>query len=560
MRRGLLLALVLVLALPASALAHATLEATTPARGAVARAEPAQVVLRFDEAVEGNFGAVRVFDARGARVDDGPVVHPGGTGALLAVGLKPGLSDGSFTATYRVISADGHPVSGGFVFAIGHAGAAPAATVGDQLDGTSAGPVTQAAFGLARGADYLAIALVVGTLLFGLLAWRRDAAGPAAEQAFARRSRTVLAAGLGMGAAAGVAGIVLQGATAGGTSFWAALDPGVVREVLGTRFGAVWGLRLADLVLLGGALLVFGPRRPGAWALPAALLAITPALGGHAATQHPVALLVPLDVAHVVAMSVWVGGLVVLLVAVPAATRALDPPARAVLLGATVTRFSTIALASVATLLLTGTVQSIVHLRAFDDLLHTAFGRAVLIKVGLVLALIALGAVNRRRSVPRLRALAREGHAPGAAGRLLRRTLRAEIALAVVVLGVTAALVSYAPPSALSAGPFSHSTRTGPLEVEATVDPARTGVNAVHVYLFRASDGAPFTGTKELTVTASLPRKGIGPLSATVHRAGPGHYVADAMTLAPAGAWRLLVTDRVSDFDQYTATFSVPVR
>jgi copper transport protein len=330
--------------------------------------------------------------------------------------------------------------------------------------------------------------------------------------------------------------------------------------VLGTRFGTVWGLRLADLVLLAGALIVFGPRRPAAWALPAALLAITPALGGHAATQHPVALLVPLDVAHVVAMSAWVGGLVVLLVAVPAATRTLDPSGRAVLLGATVTRFSTIALLSVATLLVTGTVQSIVHLRTFDDLLHTAFGRAVLIKIGLVLALIGLGAINRRRSVPRLRALAREGAAPAGAGRLLRRTLRAEVALVVVVLGVTAALVSYAPPSALSAGPYSKSARTGPLEVEVTVDPARTGVNAMHLYLFRASDGAPFTGTKELTVTATLPGKGIGPLAATVHRAGHGHYVADALTLAPAGTWKLLVTDRVSDFDQYTTSFSVPVR
>jgi copper transport protein len=101
--------------------------------------------------------------------------------------------------------------------------------------------------------------------------------------------------------------------------------------------------------------------------------------------------------------------------------------------------------------------------------------------------------------------------------------------------------------------------RTGPLEVELTVDPARTGANAVHVYLFRASDGAPFAETKELTLEARMPSKGIGPLTATVHRAGPGHYVADALTLAPAGTWRVTVTDRVSDFDEYTASFSVPV-
>jgi copper transport protein len=393
--------------------------------------------------------------------------------------------------------------------------------------------------------------------------WRGGAEGAPAEAqaAFARRRRTLLIAGLALGLAAGAAGLVLQGATAAGTSFWSALDPDTVREVLGTRFGTVWGLRLADLVLLGAVLAVSGTRRPWAWAPPAAFLAVTPALAGHATTQHPVALLAPLDVVHVVAMSAWIGGLIALLAAVPAATRTIHGAAeRSVLLSATVSRFSTVALASVAALLVSGTVQSIVHLRSFGDLVHTAFGRAVLIKIGLVVALLALGAINRRRSVPRLRALARDGAAPGAAGRLLRSTLRGEVALVVAVLGVTAALVSYAPPSALSAGPYAKTTRTGPLEVELAVDPARTGTNAIHLYLFRATDGAPFAGTKELTVEASLPGKGIGPLKATVHRAGPGHYVADAMVLAPAGTWRLRVTDRVSDFDQHTADFEVPIR
>jgi copper transport protein len=300
-------------------------------------------------------------------------------------------------------------------------------------------------------------------------------------------------------------------------------------------------------------------RALAALALPAAFLAVTPALGGHATTQHPVALLAPLDVIHVVAMSAWVGGLIALVVAVPTATRALDPTERTALLSTTLSRFSAVALASVAALVASGTAQSIVHLRSFGDLVDTAFGRAVLIKTIILVALVGLGALNRQRSLPRLRAAAAAGATPGAVGRVLRTTLRAEVALVVVVLGVTAALVSYPPPSALSAGPFSESVRTGPLEVELTVDPARIGANAVHVYLFRAADGAPFTATKELTVEARLPSKSIGPLTATVHRAGPGHYVADALTLAPAGKWRVTVTDRVSDFDEYTASFSVPV-
>src|SRR5262245_1319509 len=115
----------IVLAVPAAAGAHARLEGTSPPQGATVKHEPAAVVFRFDEPVEGNFGAVRVFDANGARVDEGDAFHPNGEGPRLGVHLKSNLPDGSYTATYRVISADGHIVSSGFVFSIGKQGRTP---------------------------------------------------------------------------------------------------------------------------------------------------------------------------------------------------------------------------------------------------------------------------------------------------------------------------------------------------------------------------------------------------------------------------------------------------
>ena len=129
------------------------------------------MIFRFDEPVEGNFGAVRVYDANGDRVDEGDAFHPDGEGPRLGVHLKPGLPDGSYTATYRVISADGHIVSSGFVFSIGKAGRAPEETVAQLTAGSGSGPVTETAFGIARGLQYVAIALAVGGLAFLLLAW-----------------------------------------------------------------------------------------------------------------------------------------------------------------------------------------------------------------------------------------------------------------------------------------------------------------------------------------------------------------------------------------------------
>ena len=536
---------------------------------------------------------MRVFDAKGQRVDDNKVVHPGGRGSEVAVGLQPHLKDGTYTATYRVISADSHPVSGGVVFTVGRATAGSAETVADLLAGSNVGAVTEIAFGVTRALDYLAIALGVGGLAFLLAAWRpalASAAGagqgwPEASAVFAARARRLLWLAVGLGVLSGAAGIVLQGATASGTSFWAALDPTVVREVLGTRFGTIWGLRVIAWLLLGGVLAAGASTRavtvlrpaavgatgtapapaptPGvlaALAVPAAFLLVSPALAGHATTLHPVAALLPLDVVHVTAMSVWIGGLVMLLFVLPGATRRLEPPERSRLLAAVLVRFSPIALACVAALLATGVTQALIDMGGLSPLLHTAFGRAVLIKFVLLLVLIGLGAVNRQRVVPALRRLAAGGQPPGGAGRLLRRTLRAEVALVVVVLGVTSALVSYAPPKSAASGPFSTTKRMGPIELQTTIDPARVGANQLHIYLFDARSGAPYTKTKELTVQASLPSKRIGPLDATMSKAGPGHYVANTLQLVPGGDWQLAVTDRVSDFDEYTTTIKVPVR
>jgi copper transport protein len=588
-------ALALLLA-PAGASAHALLEGTSPLRGATLAGEPSSVTLRFSESVEGNFGAIRVFDASSRRVDDGRTVHPGGRGSQLAVGLRPGLPKGTYVATYRVISADGHPVSGGLVFSVGKTGATAAPTVSDLIGTSGAGRVTGTAFGVARGLDYLATALLLGGLAFLLAVWlpalRRSAGAEPGWQdasgAFLRRLRRVLLGAAGLGVVSGVAGLVLQGATAAATNAWTALRPSVLSEVLGTRFGHVWSLRAIPFAILGvivwhalrstsaagatpalrrvavGADGLAAPDPPRAAlllaAIPAAYVAIAPALGGHAAVTSPVALLVPLDILHVLAMSAWIGGLVILLAVLPAASRRLEPPQRTQLVAATLVRFSPIALACVSVLLVTGTVQAFEHMSAWSQLLHTGFGRAVLIKVVLLLVLIGAGAVNRQRVVPTLRRLAAKAAPPGAAGRLLRRTLRAEVALVVLVLGVTSALVSYPPPDTLASGPFDGRTALGPLSLEATVDPARVGPNAIHVYLLDAENGTPFGRTKQLTVTLSLPAKSIGPLPATARAAGPGHYVIDAIQLVPAGDWRLHVTSRVSEFDEYDATLKVPVR
>ena len=568
--------LVVVLAIVATGLgalapaagAHATLEQSHPERGAVLQTPPKEVALSFDEPVEAAFGALRVFDAKGNPVTTGALRRP--EGSKLEVAL-PKLADGPYTVTYRVVSADGHPVSGGLTFQVGETAAAPQ-SVETLLQGTSAGPVSRAALGIARGLGYLAIAIALGGVAFLAFCWRPAVRGESAlapaGAAFEARLARLVGAGVVLGIVAGAAAVVLQAAVAGETSAWTALDPSVVREVLGTRTGLWLGIRFVAWLALAAALAALWARPSRAFAalaaVPAAVIVAGPALAGHAATQSPVAVLAPLDIVHVGATALWIGGIVALLLAVPAGTRRVDPAARTRLLAGVLARFSPIALWSVVALAITGGVQAAIHLDwSLAPFADTGFGRSLLVKIGLFVVLVALGATQRRRIIPALRSHAAGAEAPGGAGVLLRRALRAEIVLLCGVLAATAVLVGSPPPRAVAggnAGPYSADVAIGPQRLQMTVDPARPGVNELHIYLLDGRTGAPFRGSKELTVHAELPSKGIGPLHLDVNPAGPGHWIAQGVQLAPGGTWRVTVTNRVSDFDEYEARLKVPVR
>jgi copper transport protein len=563
--RALAPALLALALLPASALAHATLQATVPERGAKLDVPPGQVEFRFDEAVEASFGALRVFDSKGQEIQSGKAFHPGGKGAQIAVKLKPGLGDGTYTATYRVVSADGHPVSSGFVFTVGEA-AAPAESLDQLLAGGGTGPVTNTALSVARGVQYGAIAIGLGALIFFLAVWR------ASSRAFTARLERILLLAALAGFLSALAALVLQGAVGQGATFWAAARPDTVREVLGTRFGRAWALgALAWLLVLAAlALRPLRPPRDGpaprstarltALAVPLFALVFLPSFGGHASVQSPVAILLPANILHVLAISAWLGGIAVLVLALRSATSELEPGERTPLLAGVVGRFSALASIALPVLLLSGVLQAIVEVRSLPALLDSAFGRAVLIKLVIALGIVALGYINRQELVPALRKAAEDGTSPGRAGLLLRRTLRLELALGFAALAVTGALSSYAPSVAESSGPYATTANVGPARLEATVDPARVGPNQLHLYLFDRKTGAAFEATKELRVTAAMPAKAIAPIALSAHVAGPGHYVVDGAGLTVAGDWTIAVVDRVSDFDEYQTRFTVPIK
>jgi copper transport protein len=490
-------ALLGIAVLAAAALGHATLLGSKPKAGQVLERSPRTVMLVFDEAIDPAFVQLRVEDRAGRRVDRGEPYHPGGREERLAVRLEPGL-EGAYAASYRVISEDGHPVVKRTAFRVrppmrerekeegtmsppaGAGPSGPAMQAGGDHEDIENGAVTDAAFAVTRGLGYLAMALAIGGLVFLLVAWLPALAHVAgggsgwvvASERFARLARGIVVGAVLLGLAATAGAIVLQAATSTGTSFWTALDADAIDAVSDTRPVRAWTVRLGLWLLFGVTVLVLlrpqrvpglrraalgavgaAPGRPLSWAQVLLLggtmgaLAFTAAVAGHSWTHSPRGLLVITDTAHVLAVSAWLGGLAMLLVALPIAVRALAGRERIPLMAATVGRFSRLALLAVALLLLSGIVQSIVLVGAFDAFVETAYGRLVLAKIALFLGLVSLGAYNQRRLLPELRTAAAGGEEPGRAAALLRRSVGFEVGLALVVLGVTSVLVATEPPS-----------------------------------------------------------------------------------------------------------------
>ena len=555
------LVLCLVLLTAQGAFAHATVVATSPGDGQTVSSAPHQVSVTFDEPVALQFGALRVFSPTGSRVDEGTPAHPTGHADEVAVNVPTGLGQGTYTVAWRVISADSHPVQGAFTFSIGKASAS---TVNSSALNPTGSKTVGALYAVARFVAYFAFAILVGATVF-LFAWWPNGARTKAV-------RILLASAWG-GLFLATAGVLaLQGPYGAGFGIGRALDTGVLRTTLSTRLGEALSARLVLLALAAALLAWLFTRLPDASrrarSLAAAAgglltvgIAATWAVSGHADTGIQAALAVPVDVAHLCAMAVWLGGLTMLAAIVLRRGGHGTPGERARM----VRGFSPVALSCVIVLVGTGTYQSWRQVGSLSALTSTAYGRLLLFKLLGVAVLIGLGYLARSWI-----ARHREDRNPGTTDRAaisrLRRSVAGEVGVGICVLALTAALVN-APPArtahAASAGPVSGSAAFdtggpgGSGTVQVTVDPAQTGADTVHLYTLGP------TGKQEqvLQVQASfaLASPSLGPLPVTLRTAGAGHLIG-AASLPIAGTWRLAVTVRTDDVDETTVQIPVTIR
>ena len=542
--------MVLAIAWSSEAAAHAVLTHTTPHTNASVPIAPAAVQLDFNEPVEASFGAIRLYDEQGSPIAAGELSHPEGEAESVAVEVPGPLGEGVFTVTYRVVSADGHPVSGGFSFGIGvevrTGGVRTAPDVASLLDRADAGATVEIAYGVTRGLHYLALLILIGSGFFAFLVWRpEDRRWPL---------RTLLGAAL-LGGLTSMSGLVLQGAIGAGLGFGDALSSSVIEGSLETATGKAWAWRGVLWFLAVAATTVIGARRRE-WMIASVLLggglvATLPG-GGHAANQSPEAVLVPADVIHVLGAGAWLGGLIFLLIAYW--PRGPDDSASSAAGVAATSRFSRMALPAMLTLAAAGVAQAWFYLDGRPgDLFEGPYGLLLVGKIALLILIVALAAGNRRRT----RALT---IGTGAGPSELKRAMLAEVLIAFLIIGLTAALVREAPPAVASSGPVTRSLDVGPLRLELVIEPATTGPNDYHFYFFDAETGAQVDRVKDVTLRLTQPDREVGPISLEIPFKNAAHYELLGPALPVPGSWEVAVDVRTSKFDQHTARTTMEVR
>jgi copper transport protein len=523
---GLILGFLALLAGPATpAAAHAGLVGASPAQNSLVAQPPVQVVLTWTENVTPVTGKVHVIAPDGTRADTGEVKAQN---SQLIIPLKPGGPNGTYLVSFRVISADSHPVGGAYTFSVG----APSAPPLDNEVSITANPVVVDAFPVARWIGYAGLVLLVGAVLVLTLLWpqRLDRSGPT----------RVIWLGAGLVALSTLAELYLQiPYTAGGAVF--DIRGADVQEVLSSQYGAAHLVRLGVLV---AALILMRPIIKGkGFGADRVLLGalgvigvITWSISGHPSASKVPLVTVAADLLHISAMSVWLGGLVMLAVF-------LLPKASAGELGAIVPVWSRWATYAVAVLVLTGVAQAIVLVGSVDALVTSTYGWLLLVKASLVLGILGVAGLSRRMVAPV------EAQADGSARRL-RGFVFAEAGVAVVVLGLTSVLVQTTPASTANQSLPSSQTATmhSPLfNLSIDVEPAGVGENQIHMYA-TTLDGQPAT-VVEWHVSAANAGSGIEDIDAQVLPISSDHAIG-SIGLPASGTWKFKFDLRVSDKDE----------
>jgi len=511
--------------LPGIASAHAVLESSNPAPSALLASSPKEIRLDFDEQVESTLGDIRIYDSEQREIAIKKTVRSS-TDASVVSAEVPALKSGVYVVVWRVVSADGHPVSGAFPFEIGTKSTGTSAALLEKvLNGTKTTSPLGNPMSILRLLGFLGLILLIGCVS---LLWRSPLLGSARVGKTLRYSSVFIAV-------SSLDLLLLQGPYTAGRSWGSLFDSVIIGEVMQTRLGLALFIRALCAFSWGVIALTASASVSRRWRIGVVATSVvtiaTYATSGHQSAGTLPGVFVPLDMIHLAAISTWVGALLAL--AVISKDNNVENETK---------RFSRMATWSMPVVVVTGVVQGLYLLGGISTITDTNFGKLLLLKTLLVAGVVLLGSTARSQL-----------HADGFSS--ITKVIRWESTVVVLVLAVTSLMVAQSPtstePTSVS---FSATKVQNGIVAELTVVPAVVGTAEVHVIL--TPPGGSLTPAKSVTVQFDLPARSIPPIPVNMTEIGPNHWIG-IVQFPFSGEWNM--NTRVSPAPNQTLLFTTAV-
>jgi copper transport protein len=595
--------------------AHASVSSTSPEAGSTLPQSPTAVSITFDQGVTVPSGAVRILNQNAERIGVQKPRIGSKTGDPNTVSVAvPKLSEGAYVVSWRAVSEDGHPIRGAFTFRVGSSGdqAAVAKLARELLTNGNTDPAVSFTMAIARVLSFASMMLLLGGVAYVLL-FRTPSLGDN------RKVAKILTGAAIVAGLSGLWSVVFFGPFVAGESFGGLQDGTLLDDTISSSIGRSMLLRTVALVVLGFVTLrsLSSPARTAL--TPQGKLGVTSVdsaallglsiivLGlsttiGHGATGRWRVVGAVATGLHIAAASTWIGLLVLVLAATshadishadthtggtsgpsfntppPAISSANAGPTTQTVVSS-IERFSTVAFWSVVALVFSGTLNGLRQIGSTQGITATTYGRLLLIKIAMVVAVLVLGGLSRRSLGQRRAAIAERANSASpeptvqsngspstalAGSRLppalvaIRKRMAIESILAIAVVVVTALLVNSPPPVEVLGKPVTVTMRGTTFLLDTTVAPAQAGTNRLHFYALTPEGQTQIVAA--MTVTAALPASDIAPIDLKVVRAGPNHFQALKADLPVKGAWRFTVDVQLDTFTAESVAATVTVR
>lgn len=532
---------------PSVVSAHADLESAAPSPSAILETSPREIVLDFTEPVSRVERSIELFDENRRRLELNEPVSP--VADRIEVRDVPILDDGLYLVVWRAQSQDGHIANGAFTFQVGVA--STTVTAQDLISGVSStsDPAGMEILRLgARIMTYLGLAAALGTLAIVAALGTRRHEREIHERDIHNRDITnrVIVFGWSAAFVGTVLQFLVQGADTSGRGWSAFVDPGAWSDVVTARLGQGLVARLGLLLLLIALLLVArrseyassSPRTETVpmvgmpsvtatsvivktwWRSSTALVGtgilVTFGATGHPSASSPAALASAVDVVHLGAVVIWLGGLFAL----------FDRNADRDLVQA----YSRVATIAMPLAIVTGVWQAWHLLDDAETLTTNDWGRALVVKSVLVVFTGAVAMVARY-------AVQNDHQAP------VRRLVWVEVVSAVAIIAATSILVTSPPQVTAAPSVVTVALAQDDVIANVTITPGGVGPNELHVTIM--TPGGALDPVDGLEIRMRDVASDVPPVTVDVEQLGPNHFLGSVAILG-SGEWEFEFLVQVS--------------